>query len=1336
LKKINFILIFLIFVSSCQKQDGELITSSGQSTTSDNLGQTAPQVYSVSPDENSFLISVKTPVSIMFSREMDAGSITTNTSSNSCSGTIQLSPDNFSTCVRMSESPSDSEGKTTFNVVPVNDLLHSTNYKIRVKNTAKDKNGISLEADYTSEKGFTTISLRDESFGTSIQCDARPLKASPVVESLNIFANNSKDFTGLELNWSPLIGATRYGLKIDLISENKYFKEIDALSCTNIKIQLDSSISNLRLSGCVWSGPYFSSNSKHGFTVNAYNQNGKLIASSKDNATVGVDKPTPPLEVWGTVGDTEVTLEWNSVQGISGYKIYQLDSGTFKDITPSGLGLLTKTTITGLTNGTEYEFRLKSINSDGSSQLSNPVKLKPSYGRDYFLIKYDSSGTKIWTKQYGTSSDEWVSDINTDVFGNIFLTGHTDRDLDGSLNEGGNDLYLIKYNSSGGREWTRQIGSNLHDYGRSLVTDSSGNIYVAGHTYGGLDNKSNSGGSDIFTIKYNSSGIKQGVYQSGSSYNDYLTSIAIDQNGYLHGTGFSYGNIDNQTNLGSTDVFTGKLKWDSFETLWSRHFGTKSTDRSKKIGLDSLNNVYVTGITEGDFNGKKHLGKEDVFLIKYDSSGLKKWTRQIGSSASDNVEDLYVDSNGNVYITGGSKGSLDNNSNAGSYDIFLMKFNTSGEKQWTRQWGTSEGDGAYGIDVDSFGNIYVTGSTYGDLDGNTNKGKSDLFLTKYNSSGSKQWTKQVGTTSMDWAQALSSDSSGNIYVSGVTAGDLDGNKNAGRNAVSLKFDKVTANQSVQHDFSGSNQPKLISDKPGIIRAFLKLSGNISGYLGTIRLSGAGGISSVDPITQTIAIYDTPQKTADESNCVATFDLRSVASSWFKTGAEIILETNSGSIIDSSASNYVRYPESGSQKINVVEQEPLFIKLVPIQTEKGKLSQSEMDVSKTKIQSLMNSMYPNSSITFEVASTHYDITNTDEYENLEKYESWSSALNGFKSLRDLELNNTNCNRFYYGLVKDDDDIKFAVGGLAKRTTSVEKNSCPSLVGMGLNSKNVAEIAAHEIGHNSGRKHADNSGEINDRCKDPQNNDSGYPYQFGRIGKMGYDSNSNSLRSKYFYHDIMSYCDHVWVSDYNYIALQEFQTKLNQNVASRGERNQKLLSENTLAGGFLISGIKFTDGEWKIDSILSLGGSRIQPKNPTHVMILTTKSGTNFSQKFALEWFDHVLDRPFSVWIPSTESISRIRILNLDGDLLFEKDYSSLEDSSKKIGELKLKKVSEGFWQLYPSNQGRRIVILVQDSQRRFVGNDNDEESLNFKAAEGDKIEIHYPDKGVKRLISVE
>ena len=138
MKKFHFFLISLIFVSSCQKQDSELITSSGQNTNSDNLGQTAPIVYSVSPDENSFLISVKTPVSVMFSREMDAGSITTNTASNSCSGTIQLSLDNFSSCVRMSESPSDSEGKTTFNVVPVNDLLHSTNYKIRIKNFKHD----------------------------------------------------------------------------------------------------------------------------------------------------------------------------------------------------------------------------------------------------------------------------------------------------------------------------------------------------------------------------------------------------------------------------------------------------------------------------------------------------------------------------------------------------------------------------------------------------------------------------------------------------------------------------------------------------------------------------------------------------------------------------------------------------------------------------------------------------------------------------------------------------------------------------------------------------------------------------------------------------------------------------------------------------------------------------------------------------------------------------------------------------------------------------------------------------------------------------------------------
>ena len=120
------------------------------------------------------------------------------------------------------------------------------------------------------------------------------------------------------------------------------------------------------------------------------------------------------------------------------------------------------------------------------------------------------------------------------------------------------------------------------------------------------------------------------------------------------------------------------------------------------------------------------------------------WTKQFGTSSHDVGVGVTTDSSGNIYVTGFTRGDLDGNTNSGGRDIFLVKYNSSGTKQWTKQLGTSEFDEGYGVTTDSSGNIYVTGSTKGGLDGNTNSGtedifgKEDIFLIKYNSSGTKQ----------------------------------------------------------------------------------------------------------------------------------------------------------------------------------------------------------------------------------------------------------------------------------------------------------------------------------------------------------------------------------------------------------------------------------------------------------------------------------------------------------------------------------------------------------------------------------------------------------------------
>jgi len=389
-----------------------------------------------------------------------------------------------------------------------------------------------------------------------------------------------------------------------------------------------------------------------------------------------------------------------------------------------------------------------------------------------------------WTKQLGTSSNDGGSGVTTDSSGNIFVTGTTSGGLDGNTSSGSIDIFLVKYNSSGTKQWTKQLGTSSNDGGSGVTTDSSGNIYVTGGTSGGLDGNTNSGETDIFLVKYNSSGTKQWTKQLGTSSNDGGYGVTTDSSGNIYVTGLTEGGLDGNTNSGETDIFL--VKYNSSGTKqWTKQLGTSSQDEGYGVTTDSSGNIYVTGQTSGGLDGNTNSGSFDIFLVKYNSSGTKQWTKQLGSSSIDIGTDVTTDSTGNIYVTGGTSGGLDENTNSGIFDIFLVKYNSSGTKQWTKQLGTSNPDYGQGVSTDSSGNIYVTGSTEGGLDGNTNSGETDIFLVKYNSSGTKQWTKQLGTSSSELGTGVTTDSSGNIYVTGSTEGGLEGNTNSGGSDIVL-----------------------------------------------------------------------------------------------------------------------------------------------------------------------------------------------------------------------------------------------------------------------------------------------------------------------------------------------------------------------------------------------------------------------------------------------------------------------------------------------------------------------------------------------------------------------
>jgi uncharacterized delta-60 repeat protein len=374
--------------------------------------------------------------------------------------------------------------------------------------------------------------------------------------------------------------------------------------------------------------------------------------------------------------------------------------------------------------------------------------------------------------------------VTVDSLNNIYVTGDTQGGLDGNTSSGSSDLFLVKYNSSGTKQWTQQLGTSSVDYGKRVTVDSSDNIYVTGYTEGGLDGNTSSGDKDLFLVKYNSSGVKQWTQQLGISSSEYVFGVTVDSSDNIYVTGYTNGGLDGNTNSGSSDLFL--VKYNSSGTKqWTQQLGTSSSDSGQEVTVDSSDNIYVTGYTIGGLDGNTSSGSHDLILVKYNSSGTKQWTKQLGTSSNDLGYGVMVDSSNNIYMTGYTQGGLDGNTNSGGSDLFLVKYNSSGTKQWTQQLGTSSNDYGEGVTVDSSDNIYVTGYTEGGLDGNTNSGDKDFILVKYNSSGVKQWTQQLGTPSDDWGYGVTVDSSDNIYVTGYTSGGLDGNTSSGDNDIFL-----------------------------------------------------------------------------------------------------------------------------------------------------------------------------------------------------------------------------------------------------------------------------------------------------------------------------------------------------------------------------------------------------------------------------------------------------------------------------------------------------------------------------------------------------------------------
>ena len=344
----------------------------------------------------------------------------------------------------------------------------------------------------------------------------------------------------------------------------------------------------------------------------------------------------------------------------------------------------------------------------------------------------NSSSEAYWFLTIGDSNSNTGNDVAIDGDGNVYTSGMSDS-----------DIFVVKHDKDGTEQWQRLINTNSSEK-VGVGLDNSNNVYVVGDT-----NVSSQGSLDFHITKFNSSGTEQWQRGLGGSQIEQFFGHSItDSSGNTYGTGYT-----NSAGQGSFGQYL--VKWNSSGNVqWQRTLSMSGQHTGRDVALDSSGNVYMCG--ESDLGT---LNNTNLTLAKWTSNGTHQWTRYLRGSSYGEVGDaVAVDSSDNIYVCGRT-----DSAGAGSGDLLLVKYNSSGTVQWRRTLGGTGYDQGRGVAVDSSDNIYVCGTTR-----SIGNGSRYIMIAKYNSSGTIQWQNTLGGTSRDEGEHIKVDSSDNIYVVGKT----------------------------------------------------------------------------------------------------------------------------------------------------------------------------------------------------------------------------------------------------------------------------------------------------------------------------------------------------------------------------------------------------------------------------------------------------------------------------------------------------------------------------------------------------------------------------------------
>ncbi len=415
-----------------------------------------------------------------------------------------------------------------------------------------------------------------------------------------------------------------------------------------------------------------------------------------------------------------------------------------------------------------------------TTAISSGGAHQPTYGggqRDAYLAKFNSAGVRLWSTYYGGATYDEAYAVCVDANGYVYIAGSTDSWVGIASNgchqpalggSGSYDAFVAKFNGTTGvQQWATYYGGPTTDEGRAVAVDANGNVYLSGYSQSatGISTPGSHqpvlSAGDAFLVKFNSTGVRQwGTYYGGIGSED-GNGVAIGSDGsvYLGGRGNSPAGISTigshqPTYGGGTyDAFLAKFN-DAGARQWATYYGGMQDDNCQGIAIDNMDRIYLAGYTRST-NAISTVGAHqesyggeynDAILVQFDANGVRQWGTYCGGLLSERGYIAAVDGNNNVYLSGYTD-SENGISTAGSYqeifgdgqsDGFLVKFNSTGARQWGTYYGGPGIEYGLGAAVDANGAAYLVGdcaslgmSTPGSHQPTFGGGSNDAYIVRF-----------------------------------------------------------------------------------------------------------------------------------------------------------------------------------------------------------------------------------------------------------------------------------------------------------------------------------------------------------------------------------------------------------------------------------------------------------------------------------------------------------------------------------------------------------------------------------------------------------------------------